>query len=277
MIPKEERTLKDNHRIVESLQQNMFLEKYINKLSDLHWLNLSTFSKLKTYKPMEPIFEALSPSIDVFLILKGKVVIVNTRKKIYTEEILDQYGIITLGPKSSLGETGVLYNSNRTAGAIASTECSCIVIKGANFRAIVGGVFLEENRLNVEIISNCPLLQLFNRSTISSLWSFGKVVHFLNNDIIYKENDPSTSIYIILNGEIELHQTPFEPNTGHPLLNFKHNSTKRLVRLTRKDYFGDENGFEASTNSCFAVVMSPIAEVFVIPKKVFQLRLRTRK
>jgi len=113
LLPKESRTLVHLRAIVASLQCARFFGNHQEKLSDSEWLYLAYHSEYKAFSEYEPIMEALSPSTHVFIIIQGRVAVINARKKIYSPAVIAKHLIAEISDMCVIGQSGTMHNTIR--------------------------------------------------------------------------------------------------------------------------------------------------------------------
>jgi len=235
-------------------------------LNEADWDSLQEACLLKSYEMFKPVFETNSPSINVYILLKGQISIIKPRHNSYDKQTLDQEGITKLGSGCLIGESGVLYNEKRSAGAVAYTQCICIEIQGQIFQKILGKLVLSQDKKLTSITDKCRILRLMPVTSMRSLLEYGQFSKHFVHEYIYKGGDKNKFIYIVISGELEV-QSQSE-NTSYKKNSQGYYLKKRILRLKQGDHFGDESGLWAKRMDFSVQVISPTAELMKLPLTV---------
>lgn len=197
-------TLEDAVLFVSVLQEFKFFADYMTRLTDLDWLALGLGCVVKKYPPFKPICRIWDPSKTVYFNLEGDIGVVLERFGTFTKEIMDEHSVAVLKPGVSIGEIGVLYNSNRTASCIALTDVYVIAIDQGIYQKILGDYVRDMNEMRIRVLSNLKLFQNWDRISLVGLLKHLYLRSPKHSSYIYRAGEVNQNIYIVAEGELEI-------------------------------------------------------------------------
>ena len=101
--------------IISFLNQFKNFHEPSQKISEIDLIQIALYIKLKEYKPYEAICRTGDFPTEIYYILSGKIAVTSVVRKYYNEDILKNNTFHNEGTGSTLGQEGVIYNSNRSA------------------------------------------------------------------------------------------------------------------------------------------------------------------
>ena len=173
---------------------------YNNNIDDNTLLKIIPHLKYKHFIENEIIFKEGEDSLYMYFILKGKVSVMNGSKKLNK---INQIKVIK--EKENFGQWDIIYHRKRKLSYYASEECHIIyidkhivrkylqekIIKGDNDIKTFATKFLKNNKIN----SFLKIERVINNM---------KILYYRKGEIIYKEGEENTNIYLVYKGETKL-------------------------------------------------------------------------
>ena len=170
---------------------------YNNNIDDNTLLKIIPHLKYKHFIENEIIFKEGEDSLYMYFILKGKVSVMNGSKKLNQIKVIKE--------KENFGQWDIIYHRKRKLSYYASEECHIIyidkhivrkylqekIIKGDNDIKTFATKFLKNNKIN----SFLKIERLINNM---------KILYYRKGEIIYKEGEENTNIYLVYKGETKL-------------------------------------------------------------------------
>ena len=170
---------------------------YNNNIDDNTLLKIIPHLKYKHFIENEIIFKEGEDSLYMYFILKGKVSVMNGSKKLNQIKVIKE--------KENFGQWDIIYHRKRKLSYYASEECHIIyidkhivrkylqekIIKGDNDIKTFVTKFLKNNKIN----SFLKIERVINNM---------KILYYRKGEIIYKEGEENTNIYLVYKGETKL-------------------------------------------------------------------------
>ena len=170
---------------------------YNNNIDDNTLLKIIPHLKYKHFIENEIIFKEGEDSLYMYFILKGKVSVMNGSKKLNQIKVIKE--------KENFGQWDIIYHRKRKLSYYASEECHIIyidkhivrkylqekIIKGDNDIKTFATKFLKNNKIN----SFLRIERVINNM---------KILYYRKGEIIYKEGEENTNIYLVYKGETKL-------------------------------------------------------------------------
>ena len=167
---------------------------YNNNIDDNTLLKIIPHLKYKHFIENEIIFKEGEDSLYMYFILKGKVSVMNGSKKLNQIKVIKE--------KENFGQWDIIYHRKRKLSYYASEECHIIyidkhivrkylqekIIKGDNDIKTFATKFLKNNKIN----SFLKIERVINNM---------KILYYRKGEIIYKEGEENTNIYLVYKGE----------------------------------------------------------------------------
>ena len=149
---------------------------------------------------------------------------------------------------NNFGEIALLNNEKSNTNIIASSNCILVSIKKKDYEQIIKEIeekqlndFLEKIKMNLIVFKN------FEKEMILKYLSLNTKIHLEKGDYLYKQNDESNYIYLIINGlfecSIQLNYSNFEK-----LKYYFNKNTKKFFSWLKKNekneiYINEINNF----------------------------------
>ena len=170
---------------------------YNNNIDDNTLLKIIPHLKYKHFIENEIIFKEGEDSLYMYFILKGKVSVMNGSKKLNQIKVIKE--------KENFGQWDIIYHRKRKLSYYASEECHIIyidkhivrkylqekIIRGDNDIKTFATKFLKNNKIN----SFLKIERVINNM---------KILYYRKGEIIYKEGEENTNIYLVYKGETKL-------------------------------------------------------------------------
>ena len=170
---------------------------YNNNIDDNTLLKIIPHLKYKHFIENEIIFKEGEDSLYMYFILKGKVSVMNGSKKLNQIKVIKE--------KENFGQWDIIYHRKRKLSYYASEECHIIyidkhivrkylqekIIKGDNDIKTFATKFLKNNKIN----SFLKIERVINNM---------KILYYRKGEIVYKEGEENTNIYLVYKGETKL-------------------------------------------------------------------------
>eukprot|EP00347_Sterkiella_histriomuscorum_P006060 403354217 len=131
---------------------------------------------------------------------KQSIAMINTPKPFSFKFM--QY-ITTLKQGDSFGEMALLYNRPRFATIETETDTHFLTLDQKEFDILIKEV--QEKQMNEELktIKKFPIFGQLTKLTLHKLYLYIKIVKLKRGQIVYKEDDQVTHLYLIKSGEFE--------------------------------------------------------------------------
>ena len=111
--PTENKTLEDCLNVLKWLETFRNFEENWCELDSQEAIFYALSVRFKVYKPYEALCRVGELPTDIFYILEGKIAVTNLNNVIFNSDILEGNVFHNEGKGACLGETSILYNSNR--------------------------------------------------------------------------------------------------------------------------------------------------------------------
>ena len=170
---------------------------YNNRIDDNTLIKLIPYLKYTHYQKNEIIFKEGEDSLQMYFILKGKVSIIKGNNKLNIINIINE--------KENFGQWDVIYHRKRKSTFYSYDESHIIVIEKGIIRK-----FLQDKMIKAEEEKKSFVSKFLKKYGISAFFRIERVIHnikllhFRQDEIIYKEGDINDKIYLIYKGEGKL-------------------------------------------------------------------------
>lgn len=208
---------------------------YNNNIDDNTLLKIIPYLKYKHFTDNEIIFKEGEDSLYMYFILKGKVSVTNGSKKLNQIKVIKE--------KEYFGQWDIIYHRKRKVSCYASEESHIIIIeknilrkylqekiiKGDNDIKTFTTKFLKNNKINAFL-------------RIERIINNMEILYYRKGEIIYKEGEENTNIYLIYKGETKLVKKIKNGEFTY-IENLKDNISKiqeKAKKLNYKDLISDE-------------------------------------
>jgi len=170
---------------------------YNNRIDDNTLIKLIPYLKYTHYQKNEIIFKEGEDSLQMYFILKGKVSIIKGNNKLNIINIINE--------KENFGQWDVIYHRKRKSTFYSYDESHIIVIEKGIIRK-----FLQDKMIKAEEEKKSFVSKFLKKYGISAFFRIERVIHnikllhFRQDEIIYKEGEINDKIYLIYKGEGKL-------------------------------------------------------------------------
>ena len=170
---------------------------YNNRIDDNTLIKLIPYLKYTHYQKNEIIFKEGEDSLQMYFILKGKVSVIKGNNKLNIINIINE--------KENFGQWDVIYHRKRKSTFYSYDESHIIVIEKGIIRK-----FLQDKMIKAEEEKKSFVSKFLKKYGISAFFRIERVIHnikllhFRQDEIIYKEGEINDKIYLIYKGEGKL-------------------------------------------------------------------------
>ena len=170
---------------------------YNNRIDDNTLIKLIPYLKYTHYQKNEIICKEGEDSLQMYFILKGKVSVIKGNNKLNIINIINE--------KENFGQWDVIYHRKRKSTFYSYDESHIIVIEKGIIRK-----FLQDKMIKVEEEKKSFVSKFLKKYGISAFFRIERVIHnikllhFRQDEIIYKEGEINDKIYLIYKGEGKL-------------------------------------------------------------------------
>ncbi|CAD8057741.1 unnamed protein product [Paramecium sonneborni] len=105
------------------------------------------------------------------------------------------------------GEQVMMFDQQHTQTILPLEKSHLLVIKRETYRRIIDQEMKKREQERFSNLSSIPLFQKWSAKTIKVLSCEIQELNFIPNQIIYYQGDPVDSVYIIIDGQIQLFRT----------------------------------------------------------------------
>ena len=104
----------------------------------------------------------------------------------------------------SFGELALIKNKPRAATIVCRQNCSFAVMDRNDYKKVLGK--LEQKNMNrlTDFLYSLPFFLNWRRGSLQKFQYFLSHKQYIRNQTVFKENEPSSHVYIVLNGEFEI-------------------------------------------------------------------------
>lgn len=187
--------------VYHDLRRHMLFNQFSEDALDFLLEN----STLKTMKPGSHLILQGDNSRNVFFLISGQVE-VNVREN--TGRIKH---IVSLGPKTILGEMAILAKTKRSANVVASSEIVYLEMPETAFTELMENIKYENDfqRLKslIEIsqfVSSAPLFKDFPVEVMKLFVEAGDLVLFPSGHNVVEEGESDKTFFLLLKGKVEV-------------------------------------------------------------------------
>ena len=170
---------------------------YNNRIDDNTLIKLIPYLKYTHYQKNEIICKEGEDSLQMYFILKGKVSVIKGNNKLNIINIINE--------KENFGQWDVIYHRKRKSTFCSYDESHIIVIEKGIIRK-----FLQDKMIKAEEEKKSFVSKFLKKYGISAFFRIERVIHnikllhFRQDEIIYKEGEINDKIYLIYKGEGKL-------------------------------------------------------------------------
>ena len=116
-------------------------------------------------------------------------------------QILKEVAVLSEG--KSFGELALVTDKPRMATCNVKEGVAWLATLEKNdYNSIIGQVFRLKMRAITECMNYFPMFQKLSKRTQSNLFYYFKPMKFKRNQYLFKEGDPISSVYLLINGTV---------------------------------------------------------------------------
>ncbi|CAD8140900.1 unnamed protein product [Paramecium pentaurelia] len=212
------KTQYDIEFIHSKLRDFTFFRNMNREIGDSQYYKILKELQYECPIPYEPLVNIGDQCSKFYFILAGRFLILTnnqianiqlpteiqkTLEKLFPNQI--PQGYLSIG--QYFGEQVMMFDQQHTQTILPLEKSHLLVIKRETYRRIID---LETKKKESERFSNLstiPLFQKWSAKTVKMLSSEIQELNFIPNQIIYHQGDPVDSVYIIIDGQIQLFRT----------------------------------------------------------------------
>ena len=217
----------------------------------------------------EVLFHQGDPGSQFFVLLSGKCgVLISDAVGNFSEVLVYQTG-------DSFGELALMKNQPRAATILCKTDCHFGVLEREGFMRIIGKIKEAKLQRKIDFLQKFSFFQHWTKSSLMRLsYHFTERV-YKRKQMVFCEDDESTEVYFITNGEFQLMQTLHLPGAANAL-NQRRNNLKvqaEVTVLTVDQCFGEEDILDGGRRRFSCMCRSEVGEVLVLTREDFVKRV----
>ncbi|CAD8140861.1 unnamed protein product [Paramecium octaurelia] len=212
------KTQYDIEFIHSKLQDQPFFRNMHRQIGDTQYYKILKELQYECHLPYEPQVQIGEQSTKLYFILAGKFLILtrNHQSNIQLpseiqKKVDSQYSHLIpsgyLYPGQYFGEQVMIFDQSHTQTVLPIEKSHLIVLKRETYRRIIEQETKKQESERFANLCQIPLFQKWSAKTIRSLVSEIQELNFTPNQIIYQQGDPVDSVYIIIDGQIQLYRT----------------------------------------------------------------------
>jgi CRP-like cAMP-binding protein len=192
-----------------------FIQKTKEDTSEETVKELSSCVKLENFaegqvRARQLVFREGERGAKFFIVLSGRVAYYITVKKTdeeTDEEIETQLKVGSAEAGASFGELALLQDKPRAASVVCESACSFGVINKDDYVRIIGRHAKRLLDAKVDFLATLPIFAGWRLHTLAKLTYYMEEMSFVKHKAVYREHEPSNSVYIVHTGEFKLTQT----------------------------------------------------------------------
>ena len=193
-----------------------------------------------------------------------------------TPEECDQIEVSELSAGASFGELSLLQDLPRSASIFCKEPTVLAVLSKDSFNIVLKD--FEARKLNEKIafLRSIPAFETWSRQALSKLTYYLKERRFKRAQSVFQESDPSTEVYIVLEGEFKITKTCRLHRETPEKLGQKSTSTQAQLQLVIKgpgEMFGEQEVLGDQPRGTNCACISSTGKLWVIAKFDFMRRL----
>jgi CRP-like cAMP-binding protein len=174
-----------------------------------------------------------------FIVLSGRIAYFITVKKteVETHEEIDaQLKVGSAEAGASFGELALLQDKPRAASVFCESSCCFGVINKDDYVRIIGRHARRMLEAKIDFLATLPIFAGWRLHNIAKLTYYMKELSFVKHKVVYREHEPSASVYIVHTGEFKLTQT-IKTTESSPLRR-KHFRQMHIANLAQGELIG---------------------------------------
>lgn len=284
--PPGSRSFKNIVKLMNFTQNSKFFKELLNKnSSNLHFLCCQNMY-YEFFEAGKYVFFFGDKGNKFYIVLRGKVAVhipVLDPKTARTslQEVLQ------LGKGASFGELALEQNKPRAASILCVQDTHFAVLKKSDYRRLLLRYVIESQMESVIFLQSLPMFSQYTRDTIRKLFFFFKEKQYQRHQVVYKEGDDSTNVFIIKSGEFKfvkkvlVNKKNSQQQTGRPLiseqLKKKEYSNVQLYILARGEIFGEEEVLSNMPRDSTCICTTASSDVLCISKTDFITKIKSEE
>jgi len=112
--------------------------------------------------------------------------------------------VCTLKAGQSFGELALLYKATRAATVTALEKCSLLSLDRNAFKEILKKAALAKSSEHIKYFKNLEMLSHMSAAEKRLAATAFESVHFMQGDVVYEIGDPGTTLYVLIDGKIQI-------------------------------------------------------------------------
>lgn len=204
-------------------------------MDDEEYILFGLSLQLKKYKPYQALCRIGEVPNEIYYVVDGKIAVTNLGSLYYNKDMLEGNVFHYEGNGSTLGESSILFFSNRTASLVAVQPSLVLTVNKDVYMSTIGYYIRRIHISRMEMIQRIPIFEEWTLAQISSIYKHMKKVELRYSSAIYSQGEVNECIYIVLDGEIDMFVE--ESAKGKVKRSYK------LRKIGKHNYIGNEEGF----------------------------------
>ena len=184
--------------------------------------------------------------------------------------------IMTYTAGGSFGELALESSKPRSASAYCKTSCSFLILLKKDYSRLMQKLVFDKKNEMVNFLQDLPAFKNLNKIALSKLTYNIKEKTFTKGQILFKEEDPATEIFIIHDGECKLCKY-LKPQSSAGIRKSGRFICHTAKRLGRGAMMGEEDIINKKNHSYTAVCSSDSITCYTIPATEFFMRITADK
>ncbi|CAK84816.1 unnamed protein product (macronuclear) [Paramecium tetraurelia] len=212
------KTQYDIELIHSKLRDFTFFRNMNKEIGDLQYYKILKELQYECPIPYEPLVNIGDQCSKFYFILAGRFLILTNNQmanihlpteiqrtidKLFPNQI--PQGYLSIG--QYFGEQVMMFDQQHTQTILPLEKSHLLVIKRETYRRIIDQETKKRESERFSNLSTIPLFQKWSAKTVKMLSSEIQELNFIPNQIIYHQGDPVDSVYIIIDGQIQLFRT----------------------------------------------------------------------
>ncbi|CAD8132239.1 unnamed protein product [Paramecium octaurelia] len=212
------KTQYDIELIHSKLRDFTFFRNMNKEIGDLQYYKILKELQYECPVPYEPLVNIGDQCSKFYFILTGKFLILtnnqmaNIHLPTEIQRTIDKLfpnlipqGYLSIG--QYFGEQVMMFDQQHSQTILPLEKSHLLVIKRETYRRIIDQETKKRESERFSNLSTIPLFQKWSAKTVKMLSSEIQELNFIPNQVIYHQGDPVDSVYIIIDGQIQLFRT----------------------------------------------------------------------
>lgn len=238
------------------------------------FLNASSMGSLRQKLDKQSFLITSHMKNEVFNAIGMKIEVLSNQRHYFDGQVFRYYNGGVLGYGQSFGELGLLRKKPRAATILCLENTHFGILLKSDYESIYFDLQNQKLKNMINFFKSSLDVKFTNDLVTKYAYLFEKK-KISYGEIIYKQGDLATTVFLIKKGEISLHKsTPISQDTHKEIQHFNskiHQKSHNIaVGLLRKgDYFGEEEVLSGERRKFTTICVSSKATIFHITKQVF--------